>query len=50
MAAQGSVEYARRKAQQLVDEAWAGVDGLLPPGAAKEKLRRLAHYLVARNV
>ncbi len=46
----GSIEYARKKARQLMEEAWKEVDEVLPPSEAKEKLRAFAQYLIERDV
>ncbi len=46
----GSIEYARQKAKQLMQESWKEIDGILPPSEAKEKLRSFAKYLIERDV
>lgn len=46
----GSIEYAKEFARNTVKESWNGVDRLLPPSEAKEKLRAFADYLVERKI
>lgn len=46
----GSIEYARQKAKQLMQESWKEVDKILPPSEAKEKLAAFAEYLIKRDV
>lgn len=46
----GAIEYCRGKARELVEDAWADVDGVLQPSDAKEKLRAFAAYLIERDV
>jgi geranylgeranyl diphosphate synthase type 3/geranylgeranyl diphosphate synthase type I len=45
----GSFDFARRKAQELVDEAWREVEPFLHDGEAKQRLKGLANFLVARS-
>jgi len=44
----GAVEYARKVARRIVEEAWADVDGWLSPSEAKEALKALARFLIER--
>jgi len=46
----GSVDYAREKAKQLVSEAWDEVKPVLPDSAAKKKLKALADFLINRKI
>jgi geranylgeranyl diphosphate synthase type I len=46
----GSIEYAKEKARNMVKEVWRGVDKLLKPSPAKEKLKAFADYLVERKI
>ena len=46
----GSIEYARAKAKELVEGSWKTVDTTLPPSRAKEILEAFAHYLINRKV
>ncbi|MCS7133325.1 MAG: polyprenyl synthetase family protein [Candidatus Caldarchaeum sp.] len=43
-------EYARTVSRKIVGEAWKGIDPLLPPSEAKNKLYKLAHFLVERTL
>jgi geranylgeranyl pyrophosphate synthase len=45
----GSIEYSKAVARRLVEEAWAGIEGLLPESRQKEGLRELAAFLVERS-
>jgi len=45
----GSIEYSKRVARELVERAWAEVDGVLPESRQKEGLRELARFLVERS-
>lgn len=44
-----SFEFARSKAQELVDSAWREVESFLHEGEAKQKLKGLANFLIARD-
>ena len=44
----GSVEYAKRKAKQLVLDAWKDAEPLLK-GSAKQKLKDFAYFLIERD-
>lgn len=46
----GSIEFAKKKANQLITDAWAQVDPLLPNSPAKNKLKALVDYLIERDV
>jgi len=46
----GSIDYAKQFARNLVQQSWKEVDMLLPPSDAKEKLRAFAKYLVERKI
>jgi len=46
----GSIEYARAKAREIVIGAWKDVEGVLPPSPAKEKLHAFATFLVERDI
>ena len=46
----GSVEYAKEKAKQLVKEAWEDADAVLPDNETKQKLKSLADYLIERDI
>jgi geranylgeranyl pyrophosphate synthase len=45
-----SINYAKKSAQNLVAESWKGVDKLLLPSKAKNKLRAFARYLIERKI
>ena len=46
----GSVGYARKKADELVKDAWKKVENTLPPSQAKKTLKDFADYLVERKI
>jgi len=46
----GSIEYSKEKARSMILEAWRGVDRILKPSPAKEKLKAFADYLVERTI
>jgi len=45
----GAIEYSRAVARTLVEEGWREVESSLRPSRAKELLRGLADYLIARS-
>jgi len=45
-----SIEFARKRSQQLVSEAWKNLDPTLPKSDAKERLHAFAVYLIERDV
>lgn len=46
----GSVEYARKFAQDLVEKAWKSVEAVLEDGKAKDSLKVFANYLIERTI
>ena len=50
MARYGSIEYAEQFAKKLVSESWKGVDRLLSPSEAKDKLQAFAEHLIKRKI
>jgi len=46
----GSIEYAKKIAADMVKDSWGEADMVLPPSEAKEKLRKLANYLIERKI
>ena len=46
----GSIEYAKKVAAGMVKGSWDEVDKILAPSEAKEKLRKLADYLIKRKI
>jgi geranylgeranyl pyrophosphate synthase len=46
----GSIEYAKKVASQLAEQAWREIDTLLPASDAKNHLRDLAQLLINRVV
>ncbi len=46
----GGIEYARRKAQRIMKEAWREMDKLLKPSPAKEKLKEFSNYIIERKI
>jgi geranylgeranyl pyrophosphate synthase len=45
-----SIELARKKAENMILEAWKEVDKIMKPSPAKEKLKAFAEYLVNRTI
>ena len=45
----GSIEYAKRKAKELVLNAWKEADPLLKDSMAKKKIRDFAYFLIDRD-
>jgi len=46
----GSIDYAKRYAQKIVEESWREVERLLPSSKAKEKLNAFAKFLIEREI
>jgi geranylgeranyl pyrophosphate synthase len=46
----GSMDYARKKARELVEKSWNEVEKVLPHSKAKEILHAFAEYLINRKV
>jgi geranylgeranyl pyrophosphate synthase len=46
----GSVEYAKKVAEDLVKEGWGEVDKFLSDSPAKERLKAFANYLIERRI
>lgn len=46
----GSIDYAKKKAEQLINEAWEEVSAILPDSPAKLKLRALVDFLLDRDI
>lgn len=46
----GSLDYAEKKAKQLLIEAWEGLEPILPECKSKNQLRQLSMYLVNRDL
>ncbi|MBI4214922.1 polyprenyl synthetase family protein [archaeon] len=44
-----SIEYAKKRAREILLESWAALEPFLRDGAAKEKVRALAEFLVERE-
>jgi len=45
----GSIEYAKKIAAEMVKNSWEEADKILAPSEAKEKLKKLADYLIKRK-
>ena len=45
----GSIEYAKRRARELVSDAWREVEPLLKEGEAKRRLHAFAKFLIERQ-
>ncbi|MBS7604711.1 MAG: polyprenyl synthetase family protein [Candidatus Bathyarchaeia archaeon] len=46
----GAIEYARNVASRLVEEGWKNIDGLIPEGEPKKKIKAFAEYLIQRKI
>ncbi len=46
----GSMDYARKRAKELVEESWKDVEKVLPESEAKSTLRAFAEFLIHRKV
>ncbi len=46
----GSMDYARKKAKELVEKSWKDVEKVLPESEAKNTLRAFAEFLINRKV
>jgi len=46
----GSIEYAKKIAANMVKDSWDEAEMVLPPSEAKEKLKKLADYLIERKI
>jgi len=46
----GSIEYAKEKAQELVKHAWKEVEAVISDSPAKQKLKAFADFLVERDI
>jgi geranylgeranyl pyrophosphate synthase len=44
------IDYARTQAKIIVRNAWKGIDKVLKPSKAKEKLKAFADYLIEREI
>jgi geranylgeranyl diphosphate synthase type I len=46
----GSIEYAKRKAEEIVRESWGEVDKIFIEGKPKERLKELIQFLIERKL
>ena len=46
----GSIEYAKKRAKEIVLDAWSDIDKTFSPSEAKEKIKAFANYLIERDV
>lgn len=46
----GSVDYAKKVARQIIEQAWQDTDKLLPETKAKKRLNEFINYLIEREV
>jgi geranylgeranyl pyrophosphate synthase len=46
----GSMDYARKRAKELVEKSWKDVEKVLPESEAKNTLRAFAEFLIHRKV
>lgn len=45
-----SVEFAKRRAGEMMDSAWQELSPLLPPGKPKDNIESLSRYLIDRDI
>ncbi len=45
----GAIGYAKKRAKEIMEEAWQDVEPILKEGEAKEKLRAFAEFLINRE-
>lgn len=45
-----SIEFAKKKAEELVLEAWKLMEKILPESDAKSQLKELASFLIQRDI
>lgn len=45
----GAIEYARKVARKIIENAWKDVDKILPESEAKNKIRAFAEYMIERK-
>ncbi len=45
-----SIEYSKKRAREIMNEAWEGADKLLPSSSAKEKLKDFVDFLITRKL
>ena len=46
----GAIEYAKEKANSIVEEAWKKIDSILEDSEAKKTLKSLADYAITREI
>lgn len=46
----GAVEHAKSVALRLIEEGWRGIEGMIPEGEAKRKVKMFAEYLIQRRI
>jgi len=46
----GCIEFAQKKAKEMMKQAWESIDGKLEESAAKRKLKLLVQFMVERDV
>ncbi len=46
----GSIEYAQKRAREIMKQAWAETDKLLVASPAKERLNEFVNYLIERKI
>jgi len=46
----GSIDYARKRAKEIVKKAWQEIQDKLPNNVAKKKLKAFADFLVDRDI
>lgn len=45
-----AIDYAREKAEELVQKSWSEIEKILPEGKAKERLKEFAEFAIKRKV
>jgi geranylgeranyl pyrophosphate synthase len=46
----GSMDYARKKAKELMEKSWKDVEGVLPESHAKRVMHAFAQFLINRDI
>jgi len=46
----GSIEFARKTAKEIINSSWKEIDNLLLFSKTKMKLKALADFLIERNI
>ena len=50
MKASSSIDYAKRRAKEIIENAWSSVNNKLPENEGSKELLQLSQYLINRNI